>query len=165
MLVSLTQLQSPFSLFPSPHLTGQGGIRTHEAVTPTRVPVVLLKPLGHLSTQKGQHLGEMLAIGKLNGNRQGEIRTLDTGFARMTVFETVAFNHSATCPTLCLTFGKAQTMLPDFARFVSPILQNFIHRLRATTRSTGKTANDLTFLTRRRAHPTPNLRWARHSRR
>ena len=29
--------------------TGQGGIRTHEALTPTRVPVVLLKPLGHLS--------------------------------------------------------------------------------------------------------------------
>ena len=28
---------------------GQGGIRTHEAVTPTRVPVVLLQPLGHLS--------------------------------------------------------------------------------------------------------------------
>ena len=29
---------------------------------------------------------------------QGEIRTLDTGFTGMPVFETGAFNHSATCP-------------------------------------------------------------------
>ena len=28
---------------------GQGGIRTHEGVNPTRFPIVLLKPLGHLS--------------------------------------------------------------------------------------------------------------------
>ncbi len=35
-------------------LNGQGGIRTHEAVTPTRVPVVLLKPLGHLSYFKDE---------------------------------------------------------------------------------------------------------------
>ncbi len=61
----------------------------------------------------------------------------------MTVFETVAFNHSATCPYLCLTIGKAQTMLPDFARFVSPILQNLIFTpSRAAIRSSGKTAND-----------------------
>jgi hypothetical protein len=31
-------------------------------------------------------------------NGQGEIRTLDTGFTGMPVFETGAFNHSATCP-------------------------------------------------------------------
>ena len=31
---------------------------------------------------------------------QGEIRTLDTGFTGMPVFETGAFNHSATCPAL-----------------------------------------------------------------
>ena len=47
----------------------------------------------------------------------------------MTVFETVAFNHSATCPCLCpLSLRirvRAQTMLPDFARFVSPSRQNF----------------------------------------
>jgi hypothetical protein len=30
---------------------------------------------------------------------QGEIRTLDTGFTGMPVFETGAFSHSATCPT------------------------------------------------------------------
>src|SRR5205085_630932 len=29
---------------------------------------------------------------------QGEIRTLDTGLTGMPVFETGAFNHSATCP-------------------------------------------------------------------
>ena len=29
---------------------------------------------------------------------QGEIRTLDTGFTGMPVFETGAFSHSATCP-------------------------------------------------------------------
>ena len=29
---------------------GQGGIRTHESFTPTRFPIVLLKPLGHLSS-------------------------------------------------------------------------------------------------------------------
>ena len=38
-----------------------------------------------------------LLIFHLDG--QGEIRTLDT-LAGMPVFETGAFNHSATCPTL-----------------------------------------------------------------
>jgi hypothetical protein len=31
---------------------------------------------------------------------QGEIRTHDTGFTGMPVFETGAFSHSATCPTI-----------------------------------------------------------------
>ena len=42
----------------------------------------------------------------------------------MTVFETVAFNHSATCP-FARVFARAQTILPDFAAFVSPCAQFF----------------------------------------
>ena len=37
-------------LFPESSGHGQGGIRTLEGLTPTRFPIVLLKPLGHLST-------------------------------------------------------------------------------------------------------------------
>src|SRR5438270_1589587 len=36
--------------------------------------------------------------GALSWSGQGEIRTHDTGFTGMPVFETGAFNHSATCP-------------------------------------------------------------------
>ncbi len=97
---------------------GQGGIRTHEAVTPTRVPVVLLQPLGHLSnTCFGNFQNRFSWVLK---RRQGEIRTLDT-VARMTVFETVAFNHSATCPNWvsnCHIFA-ARHILSNFAPSVS----------------------------------------------
>ena len=57
--------------------------------------------------------------------RQGEIRTLDT-VARMTVFETVAFNHSATCPIASqfAAFGcdckAARHILSNLQPFVSP---------------------------------------------
>src|SRR6478735_1055545 len=81
---------------------GRGGIRTHGTLlTYTHFPGVRLKPLGHpsngtsinnLSNQKGPELTQALFF-----NGQGEIRTLDT-LAGMPVFETGAFNHSATCP-------------------------------------------------------------------
>ena len=80
---------------------GQGGIRTHEAVTPTRVPVVLLKPLGHLSKTTSFECGNFFKLhiqnpaDRLNG--QGGIRTPDA-LACITVFETAAFDLSATCP-------------------------------------------------------------------
>ena len=38
---------------------------------------------------------------------QGEIRTLDTGFTGMPVFETGAFSHSATCPYRLLRSFKS----------------------------------------------------------
>ena len=67
---------------------GWGGIRTHGTLlTYTHFPGVRLKPLGHPSSG-----------GRARGHGQGEIRTHDT-VAGMPVFETGAFNHSATCPT------------------------------------------------------------------
>ncbi len=39
-------------------------------------------------------------------NGQGEIRTLDTGFTGMPVFETGAFSHSATCPEQPRKLGR-----------------------------------------------------------
>src|SRR6266446_22360 len=74
---------------------GRGGIRTHGTLlTYTHFPGVRLKPLGHPS----RHHFLARAI-ETTVNGQGEIRTLDTGFTGMPVFETGAFNHSATCPT------------------------------------------------------------------
>jgi len=37
--------------------SGQGGIRTHEGLHPTRFPIVLLKPLGHLSRNGKRETG------------------------------------------------------------------------------------------------------------
>jgi hypothetical protein len=42
----------------------------------------------------------LLCFARLHIDGQGEIRTLDTGFTGMPVFETGAFNHSATCPAV-----------------------------------------------------------------
>ena len=44
---------------------------------------------------------------------QGEIRTLDTGFTGMPVFETGAFNHSATCPGAPQVIRENQLIQPD----------------------------------------------------
>jgi hypothetical protein len=49
---------------------------------------------------KSAHLWTLLGCYGHVLNGQGEIRTLDTGFTGMPVFETGAFNHSATCPEL-----------------------------------------------------------------
>lgn len=98
----------PSSFIFLPSNGGQGGIRTHEAVTPTRVPVVLLQPLGHLSNKNDEygmrndesnapthHLS--FRIHHSFGGQRG-IRTPDT-LSRTIVFETIAFNHSAICPS------------------------------------------------------------------
>ena len=47
---SRTQCSTGLSYSPRISPYGQGGIRTHEGFTPTRFPIVLLKPLGHLSS-------------------------------------------------------------------------------------------------------------------
>ncbi len=74
------------------------------AFTYTRFPGVRLQPLGHLSNcksqlqnhrQKTKPPSRCVTAARKNG--QGEIRTLDT-LAGMPVFETGAFNRSATCP-------------------------------------------------------------------
>ena len=88
-------------------LNGRGGIRTHGTLlTYTHFPGVRLKPLGHPSnhTDCGQLGSAPNSDVVLNG--QGEIRTLDTGFTGMPVFETGAFNHSATCPAASQLTGR-----------------------------------------------------------
>jgi hypothetical protein len=88
---------------------GRGGIRTHGTLlTYTHFPGVRLKPLGHPS----RHRYLALAIEGLRSG-QGEIRTLDTGFTGMPVFETGAFNHSATCPAGSQTIGRRDLVQPD----------------------------------------------------
>ncbi len=77
----------------------KGAIATHEAakrnrkgeppVIPTREPPRTLQEL--------LDRPELLEP-PITNDGQGEIRTLDTGFTGMPVFETGAFNHSATCP-------------------------------------------------------------------
>jgi hypothetical protein len=49
-------------------------------------------------------------------NGQGEIRTLDTGFTGMPVFETGAFNHSATCPAASQAIGTEGCLQPGIYR-------------------------------------------------
>ena len=46
-------------------------------------------------------------------NGQGEIRTLDTGFTGMPVFETGAFNHSATCPAASQLIRRRVLLQPQ----------------------------------------------------
>ena len=96
--------------------SGRGGIRTHGTLlTYTHFPGVRLKPLGHPSQHRfAARSGEsfLTDCGQLGSvwstedvpNGQGEIRTLDTGFTGMPVFETGAFNHSATCPASLATY-------------------------------------------------------------
>ena len=97
---------------------GRGGIRTHGTLlTYTHFPGVRLKPLGHPSQhysttstiKKGPELAQAPFF-----DGQGEIRTLDT-LAGMPVFETGAFNHSATCPrALKLKLTIAVSKAADF---------------------------------------------------
>src|SRR3954469_12911288 len=74
------------------------------AFTYTHFPGVRLKPLGHpsllvpaLKTNGAAGCYAPPRRTRSTGHGQGEIRTLDT-VAGMPVFETGAFNHSATCP-------------------------------------------------------------------
>ena len=70
---------------------GESGIRTHGTrLTYTRFPSVRLKPLGHLSHFR-------LSTFAFDNGGEGGIRTPDTREG-ITVFETAAFNHSATSP-------------------------------------------------------------------
>ncbi len=69
---------------------------------PTRFPGVRLKPLGHPSNKNGSSAAAQAAVSETHdhveqSSGQGGIRTLDT-VAGMPVFETGAFNRSATCP-------------------------------------------------------------------
>ena len=98
---------------PRPSMADRVGFEPTRLFRPTRVPVVLLKPLGHLSNKKvmGDRswvigFGCVPVIYNLRlitsdlspHNGQGGIRTPDT-LAGITVFETAAFDLSATCPT------------------------------------------------------------------
>ena len=82
------------------------------AFTHTSFPGLRLKPLGHPSLHLRSFVHQKQTTGVAGSSRaatpvavmhsrsgQGEIRTLDTGFTGMPVFETGAFSHSATCPT------------------------------------------------------------------
>jgi hypothetical protein len=104
----LTVYQRPdMALHEITAFNGRGGIRTHGTLlTYTHFPGVRLKPLGHPSnhTDCGQLGSAPNSSAVLNG--QGEIRTLDTGFTGMPVFETGAFNHSATCPAASQLTGR-----------------------------------------------------------
>src|SRR5215216_1014592 len=90
------------ALLPAFFTYGRGGIRTHGTLlTYTHFPGVRLKPLGHPSRGTKTYKNRRDRLRQLPPRRsggQGEIRTLDTGFTGMPVFETGAFNHSATCP-------------------------------------------------------------------
>ena len=98
-------LNSPFLLLNS--VADRVGFEPTRLFRPTRVPVVLLKPLGHLSywiknfewrIKKSILLFLNSSFKILNFQTgQGGIRTPDT-LAGITVFETAAFDHSATCP-------------------------------------------------------------------
>src|SRR6185312_11315911 len=103
---------------------GRGGIRTHGTLlTYTHFPGVRLKPLGHPSQHRfAARSGESFLsdCGQLGSawsteevlSGQGEIRTLDTGFTGMPVFETGAFNHSATCPAALQVIGRETLLQP-----------------------------------------------------
>jgi hypothetical protein len=121
-------------------IDGRGGIRTHGTLlTYTHFPGVRLKPLGHPSQHRLAALTiaipqakvaskayrrprladnyelrttrlRVAFAGLLNG--QGEIRTLDTGFTGMPVFETGAFNHSATCPAASQLIRREKLLQP-----------------------------------------------------
>lgn len=54
---------------------------------------------------------------------QGEIRTLDTGFTGMPVFETGAFNHSATCPGQPRKLGRRRRCVNDLATFLKELCE------------------------------------------
>src|SRR3954447_16297343 len=91
---------------------GESGIRTHGTLlTYTRFPSVRLKPLGHLS---GVDPRSCQACGT---GGEGGIRTPDTRKG-ITVFETAAFNHSATSPfhdSARATAGKTTGATPSSA--------------------------------------------------
>src|SRR5690349_23960349 len=104
---------------------GRGGIRTHGTLlTYTHFPGVRLKPLGHPSlcswlpaygwwVPAGSFFGSSSALHNRGQDGQGEIRTLDTGFTGMPVFETGAFNHSATCPASPASYSKNRSIQPN----------------------------------------------------
>jgi hypothetical protein len=81
----------------------RGDSNPRDAFAPTRFPGVRLKPLGHPSGKSNAPPRQATAArlcARCHNNTasgQGEIRTHDT-VAGMPVFETGAFNHSATCP-------------------------------------------------------------------
>jgi hypothetical protein len=52
---------------------------------------------------------------------QGEIRTLDTGFTGMPVFETGAFNHSATCPAALQVIVASHLLQPGAVALTMPL--------------------------------------------
>src|SRR5882724_5494826 len=95
------------------------GSNPRYALTYTRFPSVRLKPLGHLSVQNRgvplvnistrwrRRLGQP-TLPAVPGGGEGGIRTPDTREG-ITVFETAAFNHSATSPcpwNACATGGR-----------------------------------------------------------
>src|SRR6476469_224009 len=104
----------------------ESGVRTHGTLlTYTRFPSVRLKPLGHLSVLRANskckmqnaklsvalnsafcilHFAFSRASASRNGG-EGGIRTPDTREG-ITVFETAAFNHSATSPYGCGVSGR-----------------------------------------------------------
>ena len=119
---------------------GRGGIRTHGTLlTYTHFPGVRLKPLGHPSLQHQNNPSRIKRARARSGpsillHGQGEIRTLDT-LAGTPVFETGAFNHSATCPIKDLAsknigFATAKQPHPDQS-YRSPLPEELQQQLSA----------------------------------
>src|SRR6185312_4705637 len=84
-------------------VNGRGGIRTHGTLSRTHTfQACALNPSAtrptHNNPDSAAAFSQHAADSGLFLNGQGEIRTHDT-LSGMPVFETGAFNHSATCPT------------------------------------------------------------------
>src|SRR5689334_9439266 len=67
--------------------------------------------------------GRMWGASAPEENGQGEIRTLDTGFTGMPVFETGAFSHSATCPEQPRKLGRRSRCVNDLAPLLEELRQ------------------------------------------
>jgi hypothetical protein len=90
---------------------------------------VLLKPLGHLSFKgkskkekgkKNDALNFAFFLFPFHGG-QGGIRT--PGALRTTVFETAAFDHSATCPYSILSHAATVRRKPNTSQQNAPTTQ------------------------------------------
>ena len=107
---------------------------TRAATTDDRVSVSSLIGSESWSSTGGRHRGE-----KTTGERpfqaatpvvrilggQGEIRTLDTGFTGMPVFETGAFSHSATCPGEPYKLDRRRWSVNDLATRAEELREQF----------------------------------------
>ena len=155
---------------PVPHLpplvpvTRQGGIRTHEALTPTRVPVVLLKPLGHLSLRlRIVDLGARIQqIRDPNPKSEIETQTGRDSNSRYEGYPYDGFRDRCLQPlghlsSFALALGQSRIKLTRTRRACQPPALNFSG---AAPAANGKTASDPGRAIRSAAHLAPKGRCA-----